>query len=100
VLAEVAESSKQTRHRQTKKSPLVVEDSDEDQAPPPSKRKRGSKADAKGKHKAPVGEASGIDLPWAIRMVQLLWQQVASQSDALLEMTLTISRLEDILGHC
>jgi hypothetical protein len=79
---------------------LVVEDSDEDQAPPPSKRKHGSKADAKGKHKAPVSEPSGIDLPWAIWTVQLLRQQVASQSDVLLEMTLAISRLGDILGHC
>jgi hypothetical protein len=99
VLAKAAESSKRTCHGRTKKSLLVVKDSDEDQAPPPSKRKCGSKADAKGKHKAPVGKPSGIDLPWAIRMVQLLRQQVANQSGALLEMTLAISRLGDILGH-
>jgi hypothetical protein len=86
--------SKRTRHGRTKKTPVVVEDMGEDDAPP-QKRKRA----VKGRLKGSDSGAEGIDIEQVIKTVSLLCEQVSRMQDGAVQLAISVSRMANILGE-
>jgi hypothetical protein len=90
-----AGSSRRVRRGQTKKSAVVIEDSDEEGAPP-LKRKRV----AKGPVKREVESGSGvISVPRALKSVEELREAAALIQQAATQLAIMVSRLSDVVDQ-
>lgn len=73
---------------------MVIEDSGEEDAPA-AKRKRTAKAATR---RGPDGGTGEIDTARAVKTVSLLREQVGRMHEVAVQLSITVSRMADILG--